>query len=98
VDEDSSRRCDIVTSVAGLNLANACYLCVSPTDLITDVTLAHPFDSRHELEKDYLADGEARSHLLYQADYHAHNLAFAPFAHILVSKVLIFGQQGPDHL
>ena len=40
-DDDSSRRGDIVTSVAGLNVARASYRFASPTDLITAVTLCH---------------------------------------------------------
>ena len=91
-DEDSARRGDIVTSVAGLNLASASYRFASPTDLITDVTLVHPFDSRHQLKKDSLADAEARKNRLYKADYHAHGCAFAPLA------CNSFGQQGPDLL
>jgi hypothetical protein len=91
-EDDSSRRGDIVTSVAGLNVASASYRFASPTDLITDVTLVHPFTSRHQLKDDSLADAEARKNRAYKADYHAHGFAFAPLA------CNSFGQQGPDLL
>ena len=77
------------SSVAGLNVASASYRFASPTDLITYVTLVHPFTSRHQLKDDSLADAEARK---YKADYHAHGLAIAPLA------CNSFGQQGPDLL
>jgi hypothetical protein len=86
-DDDSSHRGDIVTSVAGLNVARASYRFASPTDLITDVMLVHPCDSRHQLKEYSLADAEAKKNRACKADYHAHGLAFA---------LLAFGQQGPD--
>ena len=91
-EDDSFRRGDIVTSVAGLNVASASYSFASPTDLITDVTLVHPFTSHHQLKDDSLADAEARKNRAYKADYHAHGFAFAPLA------CNSFGQQGPDLL
>ena len=91
-DEDSDRHGDIVTSVAGLNVASASYRFASPTDLITDVTLVHPFDTRHQLNEDSLADAEVKKNKAYKADYHALGLAFAPLA------CNSFGQQGPDLL
>ena len=91
-EEDSYRRGGIITSVAGLNLASASYRFASPTDLITDVTLVHPFDSHHQLKEDSLADAEARKNRMYKAAYHAQGLAFAPLA------CNSFGQQGPDLL
>jgi hypothetical protein len=50
----------IVTSVAGLNIASAPYRfqVASPADLVIDVTLIHPFNSRHQLKEDALADAE----------------------------------------
>jgi hypothetical protein len=89
-DDDSSRRGDIVTSVAGLNVARASYRFASPTDLITDVTLIHPCDSCHQLKEYSLADAEAKKNRACKADYHAHGLAFALLA------CNSFGQQGPD--
>jgi len=91
-DEDSDRHGDIVTSVAGLNVASASYRFASPTDLITDVTLVHPFDTRHQLNEDSLADAEVKKNKAYKADYHALGLTFAPLA------CNSFGQQGPDLL
>ena len=79
-DDDSFRRGDIVTSVAGLNFARASYRFASPTDLITDVTLVHPFDSRHQLSEDTIADAEAKKNRLYKASYHGQGYAFAPLA------------------
>ncbi len=60
-----SRRGDIVTSVAGLNVASASYRFASPTDLVTDVALVRPFNSRHQLElkEDPLAHAETRENL-----------------------------------
>ena len=78
--------------MAGLDLASASYRLASPTDLITDVTLVHPFDTRHQLNEDSLADAEARKNRSYKADYRALGLAFAPLA------CNSFGQQGPDLL
>jgi hypothetical protein len=89
-DDDSSRRCDIVTSVSGLNVTSASYRFASPNDLITDVTLVHPFNSRHQLKEDSLADAETRKNRAYKTDYHAQGLAFAPFV------CYSFGQQGPE--
>jgi hypothetical protein len=52
----------IVTSVAGLNIAtgSAPYRFASPADLVIDVTfkLIYPFNSRHQLKEDALADAE----------------------------------------
>jgi hypothetical protein len=63
---------------------------VYPTDLITNVTLFNPFDSRHQLKEDSLADAEAQKNRAYKADYHVHSSIFAQLAKIpLVSKVLI---------
>jgi hypothetical protein len=43
-----------------------------PTALIADVTLVHPFDSRHALKEDSLADAEAGNKRAHRADSHAH--------------------------
>jgi hypothetical protein len=59
-----------VTCLAGLNVASASYRFASPTDLITDITLVHPFNSRHQLNEDPLADAEAKKNRAYKADYH----------------------------
>ncbi len=61
---------------------------VSPNDLVTKFTLAHPFNSCHQLKKDSLADAEARINRSYVTDYHAHGLVFARLA------CNSFGQQG----
>jgi hypothetical protein len=74
--------------VAGLNLASASYQFASPTDLVTDVILAHPFNSRHQLREDSIADAETRKNQAYKTDHHAQGLAFAPLA------CVSFGQQG----
>ncbi len=91
-DDDSSCSGDIVTSVAGLNVASASHRLASPTDLVTDVTLVHPFNSRHQLKEDFFPDAETRKNLAYKTDYRAQDLAFAgprwP-AIPLVSNVLI---------
>jgi hypothetical protein len=89
-DDDSSRSCDIVTSVSGLNVASASYRFASPNDLITDVTLVNPFNSRHQLKEDSLADAETRKTRACKTDYHAQGLAFAPLV------CYSFGQQGPE--
>jgi hypothetical protein len=67
---------------------------VSPTDLVTYVTLVHPFHSRHQLKEDSLADAETRKNraLACKTDYHAQSLAFALLA------CNSFGLQGPDLL
>ena len=91
-DDDSFRRGDIVTTVTGLQLARASYCYASPTELITDVTLVHPYDSRHRFKEDSLSDAEAKKNRLYKEDYHVQGAAFAPLA------CNSFGQQGPDLL
>ena len=52
----------------------------------------HPFDSRHRLKEDILADAEAKKNRLYKEAYHGQGHAFAPLA------CNSFGQQGPDLL
>ena len=76
-DNDSDSHGDIVTSAAGLNLASTSYQFVFPTDLITNVTLLHPFDTCHQLNKVSLTDEEAKKNKSYKADYHVLGLAFA---------------------
>jgi hypothetical protein len=59
-DEVSSCLSDIVTNMAGLNVASASHQFVPPTDLVTnhatDVMLVHPFNSSHHLKEDFLTD------------------------------------------
>ena len=80
--------------MAGLIVSSASYRFASPTDLITDVTLVHPFDTRHQLNEDSLAAAEVKKNKAYKAEYHALGLAFAS-APLACNS---FGQQGPDLL
>jgi hypothetical protein len=79
-DDNSSRCSEFNTSVAGLNVASASYPFASPTELVTNVTLVHPFKSHHQLKEDSLADAETRKKRAYKTDYHAQDLAFASLA------------------
>ena len=83
---------DVVTTITGLHLDRASYRFASPTDLVTDVTLVHPYDSHHHLKADTLVDAEAKKNRSYKAAYHAQGRAFAPLA------CNSFGQLGPDLL
>jgi hypothetical protein len=99
-----SRRGDIVTSVAGLNVASASYRFVSPTDLVTDVALVRPFNSRHQLEwkEDPLDHAETRENRAYKTDYHVQSTMIGQITMPLLlpswPALNSFGQQGPDLL
>ena len=57
-EEDTFCRGDIVTSVAGLS-ASTTYRFSSQTQLITDVTLIHPFSALHIFKPDSLGHAES---------------------------------------
>ena len=90
--EDTFRRGDIVTSVAGLSNRSATYRFSSQTVLITDVTIVHNFSSQHIFKADSLSEAERLKNDLYQSDYNNLGMAFAPLA------CNSFGQQAPDLL
>ena len=91
-EDDTFRRGDIVTSVAGLSARSATYRFSSQTLLITDVTMVHNFSADHVFKADSLTTAETLKNNLYQSDYNQLGMAFAP----LVCNS--FGQQGPDLL
>jgi len=90
-EEDTFRRGDIVTSVAGLS-APTTYRFSSQTQLITDVTLTHPFSALHVFKPDSLGQAESLKNRSYLSDYNAQGMAFAPLA------CNSFGQQAPELL
>ena len=90
-EEDTFRRGDIVTSVAGLSASNT-YRFSSQTQLITDVTLTHPFSASHVFKPDSLGLAESLKNRSYLSDYNAQGMAFAPLA------CNSFGQQAPELL
>ena len=90
-EEDTFRRGDIVTSVAGLSASNT-YRFSSQTQLITDVTLTHPFSASHVYKPDSLGLAESLKNRSYRSDYNAQGMAFAPLA------CNSFGQQAPELL
>ena len=90
--EDTFRRGDIVTSIAGISNRSATYRFSSQTLLITDVTIVHNFSSQHIFKTDSLTEAERLKNDLYQSDYNNLGMAFAPLA------CNSFGQQAPDLL
>ena len=89
--EDTFRRGDIVTSVAGLS-SNSTYRFSSQTQLITDVTLTHPYSKSHVFNPNSLQDSEYLKNRSYLEDYNNQGMAFAPLA------CNSFGQQAPELL
>ena len=90
-EEDTYRRGDIVTSVAGLS-SSSTYRFSSQTQLITDVTISHPYTRRHDFKPNSLWDAEALKNRLYFSSYQTRGMAFAPLA------CNSFGQQAPEML
>ena len=90
-EEDTFRRGDIVTSVAGLS-ASTTYRFSSQTQLITDVTLLHPFSALHIFKPDSLGHAESLKNRSYRSAYNDQGMAFAPLA------CNSFGQQAPELL
>ena len=90
-EEDTYRRGDIVTSVAGLS-SSSTYRFSSQTQLITDVTITHPYTRMHEFKPNSLRDAEALKNRLYFSSYQTRGMAFAPLA------CNSFGQQAPEML
>jgi len=90
-EEYTFRRGDIVTSVAGLS-ASSTYRFSSQTQLITDVTLTHPFSALHIFKPDSLSHAESLKNRSYRSDYNDKGMAFAPLA------CNSFGQQAPELL
>ena len=78
-------------SVAGLS-SSSTFRFSSQTQLITDVTLTHPYIRSHEYKPNYLWDAEALKNRLYFSSYQAQGMAFAPLA------CNSFGQQAPEML
>ena len=90
-EEDTFRRGDIVTSVAGLS-ASTTYRFSSQTQLITDVTLIHPFSALHIFKPDSLGQAESLKNRSYRSAYNDQGMTFAPLA------CNFFGQQAPELL
>ena len=90
-EEGTFRRGDIVTSVAGLS-ASTTYRFSSQTQLITDVTLLHPFSALHIFKPDSLGHAESLKNRSYRSAYNDQGMAFAPLA------CNSFGQQAPELL
>ena len=90
-EADTFRRGDIVTSVAGLSRSST-YRFSSQTQLITDVTLTHPYSRTHVFNPHSLQDAESLKNRSYLEDYNNQGMAFAPLA------CNSFGQQGPELL
>jgi len=77
--EDTYRKGDILTSVAGLSRTSN-YRFSSQTQLITDVTLTHPYSRAHVFNPDSLQDAESLKNRSYLNDYNDQGMAFAPLA------------------
>ena len=79
----------MVTSVAGLS-ASTTYHFSSQTQLITHVTLTHPFSDSHIFKPDKLGHAESLKNCSYRSAYNDQGMAFAPLA------CNSLGQQAPE--
>jgi len=91
-EDDTLRRGDIVTVVAGISRGSSSQRFSSQTLLVTDVTLVHPFNAAHVFKPNSLSDAENHKNRSYRSAYNDKGMAFAPLA------CNTFGQQAPELL
>ena len=78
-EQDTYRRGDIVTSVAGLS-SSSTYWLSSQTELITDVMITHAYTRTQPTSSPILRDAEALKNRLYFTSYQTRGMAFAQVA------------------